>query len=101
MAFVSEQQETHSAENNKSIQFIAYVIWNHYRISLSSRMGISMVDLEEPESSGLIADRQWITFLKEREDLINIAIFGHNLVVTLKTGHLVWSFYGQDRTPAV
>ncbi|KAF9334855.1 hypothetical protein BGZ91_010698, partial [Linnemannia elongata] len=71
------------------------------RISLSSRMGISMVDLEEPESSGLIADRQWITFLKEREDLIDIAIFGHNLVVTLKTGHLVWSFYGQGRTPAV
>ncbi|KAF9272687.1 hypothetical protein BGZ88_004499 [Linnemannia elongata] len=55
---IPKQQETHSAENNKPIQFIAYVIWNHYRIGLSSRMGISMVDLEEPESSGLIADRQ-------------------------------------------
>ncbi|KAF9543782.1 hypothetical protein EC957_000477 [Mortierella hygrophila] len=97
---IPEQQMTHSAENNKPIQFIAYVIWNHYRIGLSSRMGICMVDLEEPES-GLVADRQWITFLKDREDLIDIAIFGHNLVVTLKTGHLVWSFYGQDVAPFV
>ncbi|KAG0072530.1 hypothetical protein BGZ89_005398 [Linnemannia elongata] len=98
---IPEQQKTHSAENNKPIQFIAYVIWNHYRIGLSSRMGICMVDLEEPESSGVVADQQWITFLKDREDLIDIAIFGHNLVVTLKTGHLVWSFYGQDTTPFV
>ncbi|KAF9340867.1 hypothetical protein BGZ91_012139 [Linnemannia elongata] len=60
-----------------------------------------MVELEEPESSGVVADQQWITFLKDREDLIDIAIFGHNLVVTLKTGHLVWSFYGQDTTPFV
>ncbi|KAG0059738.1 hypothetical protein BGZ90_004345 [Linnemannia elongata] len=98
---IPEQQVTHSAENNNPIQFLAYVIWNHYRIGLSSRMGISMVDLEEPESSGLIADRQWITFWKEREDLIDIAVFGHNLIITLKTGHLVWSFYGQDKTPFV
>ncbi|KAF9125777.1 hypothetical protein BGX30_000313 [Mortierella sp. GBA39] len=97
---IPEQQMTHSAENNKPIQFIAYVIWNHYRIGLSTQKGICMVDLEEPESD-LVADRQWITFLKDREDLINIAIFGHNLIVTLKSGHLVWSFYGQDRTPFV
>ncbi|KAF9153545.1 hypothetical protein BG015_003181 [Linnemannia schmuckeri] len=95
-----EQQKTHPDENGRPIQFIAYVVWNHYRIGLSSRMGICMMDLEEPES-GLVADRQWITFLKDREDLIDIAIFGHNLVVTLKTGHLVWSFYGQDKTPFV
>ncbi|KAG0074139.1 hypothetical protein BGZ90_011001, partial [Linnemannia elongata] len=50
--------------------------------------------------SGLVS-RQWITFLKDREDLIDFEIFGHNLIVTLKTGHLVWSFYGKDRTPFV
>ncbi|KAF9544531.1 hypothetical protein EC957_011927 [Mortierella hygrophila] len=97
---IPEQQKTHEAENNKPIQFISYIIWNHYKIGLSSRMGICMVDMEEPES-GLVADRQWITFLKDREDMIDIATFGHNLIVILKTGHLVWSFYGQDRTPFV
>ncbi|KAH7049576.1 hypothetical protein BKA57DRAFT_528816 [Linnemannia elongata] len=97
---IPEQHETHSAENNKPIQFLAYVIWNHYRISLSSRLGTSMVDLEEPQPSGLVS-RQWITFLKDREDLIDIATFGHNLIITLTTGHLVWSFYGQDRTSFV
>ncbi|OAQ27478.1 hypothetical protein K457DRAFT_21358 [Linnemannia elongata AG-77] len=97
---IPEQQETHSAENNKPIQFLAYVIWNHYRISFSSRLGISMVDLEEPQPSGLV-NRQWITFLKDREDLIDFEIFGHNLIITLKTGHLVWSFYGKDRTSFV
>ncbi|KAF9126046.1 hypothetical protein BGW39_006964 [Mortierella sp. 14UC] len=99
-----EQEKTHAEEHGRPIQFIAYVVWNHYRIGLSSRMGICMMDLEEPESkpeSGRSADKQWITFLKEREDLIDIAIFGHNLVVTLKTGHLVWSFYGQEKTPFV
>ncbi|KAK3814865.1 MAG: hypothetical protein JOS17DRAFT_423293 [Linnemannia elongata] len=97
---IPEQQKTHSAENNKPIQFIAYLVWNHYRIGVSSQMGIFMIDLEEPES-GLVADRQWITFLREREDLIDIKTFGNNLIVTLKTGHLVWSFYGRDRTPIV
>ncbi|OAQ22723.1 hypothetical protein K457DRAFT_25755 [Linnemannia elongata AG-77] len=98
---IPNQQETHSAENDKPIQFLAYVIWNHYRISLSSRLGISMVDMEEPQSSGLVVDRHWITFLKDCEDPIAIATFGHNLIITLKTGHLVWSFYGQDKTPFV
>jgi hypothetical protein len=96
---IPEQEKTHAEEHNRPIQFIAYVVWNHYRIGLSSRMGICMMDLEEPESGGI--DQQWITFLKNREDLIDIAIFGHNLVVTLKTGHLVWSFYGHDKTPLV
>ncbi|KAK3831510.1 MAG: hypothetical protein J3R72DRAFT_455034 [Linnemannia gamsii] len=99
-ACLPDQEKTHAEEHGRPIQFIAYVVWNHYRIGLSSRMGICMMDLEEPESDHL-ADQQWITFLKEREDLIDIAIFGHNLVVTLKTGHLVWSFYGQDKTPFV
>ncbi|KAF9100799.1 hypothetical protein BGX29_006247 [Mortierella sp. GBA35] len=95
-----EQQKTHAEEDGQPIQFIAYVVWNHYRIGLSSHMGICMMDLEEPESEGA-GDRQWITFLKDREDLIDIAIFGHNLVVTLKHGHLVWSFYGQEKIPFV
>ncbi|KAK3835432.1 MAG: hypothetical protein JOS17DRAFT_814992 [Linnemannia elongata] len=94
---ILEQQKTYPAENNKPIQFIAYVIWNHYRIGLSSRMRICMVDLEEFES-GLVADRQWITFLKDREDLMESDTFSHNVMATLKTGHLVWSFFGQTRT---
>ncbi|KAG0277042.1 hypothetical protein BGZ95_006637 [Linnemannia exigua] len=94
-----EQEETHAEEHGRPIQFIAYVVWNHYRIGMSSQMGICMMDLEEPESKS--ADKQWITFLKEREDLIDTAIFGHNLVVTLKTEHLVWSFYGQEKAPFI
>ncbi|KAF9905220.1 hypothetical protein EC991_001923 [Linnemannia zychae] len=99
-ACLPEQETMHAGEHGRPIQFIAYVVWNHYRIGLSSRMGICMMDLGEPESESQIG-RQWITFLEEREDLIDIAIFGHNLVVTLKTGHLVWSFYGQEKAPFV
>ncbi|KAF9151239.1 hypothetical protein BG015_006928 [Linnemannia schmuckeri] len=79
-----------SSNATNATKFIAYVVWNHYKIGLSSRMGICMMNLEEPEF-GLVADRQWITSLKDREDLINIAIFGRNLVVTLNTGHFVRS----------
>ncbi|KAF9122056.1 hypothetical protein BGX30_002236 [Mortierella sp. GBA39] len=98
-ACLPEQERMHPEEHGRPIQLIAYALWNHYRISMSSRMGLCMVDLEEPESKS--ADKQWITFLKEREDLIDIAIFGHNLLMTLKTGHLVWSFYGQEKTSFV
>ncbi|KAK3839006.1 MAG: hypothetical protein J3R72DRAFT_492678 [Linnemannia gamsii] len=84
-----EQEKTHAEEHGRSIQFLAYILWSRFRISMSSRMGTCMMDLEEPESKS--ADKRWITFLKEKEDLIDIAIFGHDLVITLKTGHLVWS----------
>ncbi|KAF9932142.1 hypothetical protein FBU30_008829 [Linnemannia zychae] len=93
-----DQEELHPDMKDQSIQFIAYVVWNHYRIALSTRMGICMMDIEEPKSD---IGRQWITFLPERQDLIDIAIFGHNLIVTLKTGHQVWSFYGPANKPFI
>ncbi|OAQ22201.1 hypothetical protein K457DRAFT_26292 [Linnemannia elongata AG-77] len=31
-------------------------------------------------------------------DLLDLTIFGNNLIVTLTTGHLVWSFYGRTKS---
>jgi len=66
----------HYAENYR---FVAYVVWNHYRVDFSSRMGIYMMDLEETE----------------------FGAEGHSLVVTSWTGYFVWSFYGQEKQPYV
>ncbi|KAF9188229.1 hypothetical protein BGZ50_001468 [Haplosporangium sp. Z 11] len=101
-----EQLPTHAEEDGKPLSFIAYLIWNHYRIGLSTTSGISMTDLEEGEvnatqgqGSETVKDWQWVTFLdnKEEDPLVDIATFGDNLVITRRHGHLVWPLHGRKR----
>ncbi|KAG0325908.1 hypothetical protein BGZ99_010435 [Dissophora globulifera] len=64
-----EQRETHSVEHKQPLKFIAYVIWNHYRIGLTTQMGLAIFDMEDGGrlgGTGLDTDHkdwQWVTFL--------------------------------------
>ncbi|KAF9381369.1 hypothetical protein BGX21_002117 [Mortierella sp. AD011] len=97
---LEEQRETHKEEDGKPLQFIAYVIWNHFRIVLTSRLGLSIYDMEElGEAKGKAShskDRQWVTFLEDTEEnpLVDIATVGDNLVITRRFGQMIWPFYG-------
>ncbi|KAF9940598.1 hypothetical protein BGZ67_007236 [Mortierella alpina] len=113
-----EQLEENREEDMKPLSFIAYLIWGHYRISLTSRLGILIMDLEDrvrsrsdwevataAEAEGEAAaedgskkDWQWVTFLDKNDDdpLVDIATFGDNLVITRRHGHLVWPLHGRS-----
>ncbi|KAI1315293.1 hypothetical protein EDD11_001025 [Mortierella claussenii] len=88
-----EQKEAYATEDGEPVLFIAYVIWNHFRIGLTSKMGISILDMEAGAEE---KDRQWVVFLEDTEDnpLMDIATVADNLVITRRHSHLVWSFFG-------
>ncbi|ORZ28210.1 hypothetical protein BCR41DRAFT_391678 [Lobosporangium transversale] len=95
-----EQLEANKAEEGKPIIFIAYVVWNHFRIALTSQMGLTIFDMEElgtkePDETRPV-DRQWVTYLDDTKNnpLVDIATVGDNLVITRRHSHMVWSFYG-------
>ncbi|GJJ78373.1 hypothetical protein EMPS_10732 [Entomortierella parvispora] len=84
------------------LRFNAYVVWNRYRISLTADRGLVMVDLEKKSSkerndasSKGEQDSEWVTYLENSlgKTLVDIATVNNSLIVTLKDGHLVWSFY--------
>ncbi|KAF9347347.1 hypothetical protein BGX26_001159 [Mortierella sp. AD094] len=103
---LEEQRKSHKEEDGKPLQFIAYVIWNHFRIVLTSRLGLSIYDMEElgkkkdktSRSRNInLKDRQWVTFLEDTEEnpLVDIATVGDNLVITRRFGQMIWPFYGR------
>ncbi|CAO3574534.1 unnamed protein product [Mortierella alpina] len=117
-----EQLEENREEDLKPLSFIAYLIWGHYRISLTSRLGILIMDLEdrarsrsEWDAAPVAAvedeaaaedvsknDWQWVTFLEKKDDdpLVDIATFGDNLVITRRHGHMVWPLHGRGSLKA-
>ncbi|KAF9216693.1 hypothetical protein BGZ59_008519 [Podila verticillata] len=74
--------------------FIAFVIWNRYMIGLTSRLGVTMMAMEEGQSSDGV-DRQWLSCLEDSENnpLVDVATVGDCLVITRRHSHLVWFFY--------
>ncbi|KAF9364299.1 hypothetical protein BGX34_001958 [Mortierella sp. NVP85] len=69
-----EQLAAYGDEDGKPVHTIAYVVWNHYRIGLTTRLGLTIHDIErtgKDDSSGI--DQQWITFMdndpSEEEDI--------------------------------
>ncbi|KAF9336073.1 hypothetical protein BG006_009767 [Podila minutissima] len=83
-----------NGQNPEPLLFIAFVIWNRYMIGLTSRLGVTMLAMEEgPSSSGV--DRQWASFLEDSENnpLVDVATVGESLVITRRHGHLIWFFY--------
>ncbi|KAK3820292.1 MAG: hypothetical protein J3Q66DRAFT_336756 [Benniella sp.] len=102
-----EQLATYGDEDGKPVHTIAYVVWNHYRIGLTTRLGLTIHDIErtgKDDSSGI--DQQWITFMdndpsEEEEDiqdnpLVDIAIVGDNLLITRRHGHMVVPLHGRS-----
>lgn len=92
------QSDHYIDQNYKPIQIISFVTWKNYILALSSSLGIFMLDVIQPSSQTPFTT-QWISFLPKRSDLMDFAIFGNNLILTLPTGHLVWSFYGKTKSP--
>jgi len=90
--------------NSAPLRFNAYVVWNRYRISLTADRGLVMVDLEKKGSKERNAteDSEWVTYLENSlgKVLVDIATVNNSLVVTLKDGHLVWSFFPARTIPA-
>ncbi|KAF9390831.1 hypothetical protein CPB97_008348 [Podila verticillata] len=74
--------------------FIAFVIWNRYMIGLTSRLGVTMLAMEEGQSRDGV-DRQWVSCLEDSENnpLVDVATVGDCLVITRRHSHLVWFFY--------
>jgi hypothetical protein len=99
-----EQLAAYGDEDGKPVHTIAYVVWNHYRIGLTTRLGLTIHDIErtgKDDSSGI--DQQWITFMDNdpSEDiqdnpLVDIAIVGDNLLITRRHGHMVVPLHGRS-----
>lgn len=79
---------------------IAYVVWNHYRIGLTTKLGLTIYDMERAgkDEPGHAIDQQWVTYLDNAVDdpLVDIAIVGDNLVITRRHGHMVVPLYGRS-----
>ncbi|KAF9317467.1 hypothetical protein BG003_000729 [Podila horticola] len=87
----------------KHLLFIAYLVWEHYRIALTSQYGLCLVDMDQ-ETVGdykgedlardmtLTQNKQLVTFLEDSasDPLVDIATVGNALFITRKFSHMVW-----------
>ncbi|KAG0365794.1 hypothetical protein BGZ54_006195 [Gamsiella multidivaricata] len=110
----SASQETRR-HADKPLSFIAYLTWNHYRITLTSQHGLCIFDMDrevqdETMSGGSeISDTgttmeleerqqkqipQWVTMIDDAEDdpLVDIATMGDCLMLTRKYSHMIFPF---------
>ncbi|KAF9921281.1 hypothetical protein BGZ65_010484, partial [Modicella reniformis] len=97
---VSLSRDANIDEDGKALHIIAYVVWNHLRIGLTTRLGLTIYDMEsagkdDPNNNDM--DEQWITFLDnaDTDPLVDIAIVGDNLIITRRHGHMVVPLYGR------
>ncbi|KAG0036931.1 hypothetical protein BGZ82_003452 [Podila clonocystis] len=88
---------------DKHLLFIAYLVWEHYRIALTSQYGLCLVDMDQ-ETVGdykgedlardmtLTLNKQLVTFLEDSagDPLVDIATVGNALFITRKFSHMVW-----------
>ncbi|KAG0340521.1 hypothetical protein BG004_006368 [Podila humilis] len=90
----------------KALLFIAYLIWDHYRIALTSDYGLCLIDMDK-EFTGDIASPhyEWVTFLEDSKDepnpMVDIAIIDDSLFITRKYSHDIWPFRSVLRTARV
>ncbi|KAG0092482.1 hypothetical protein BGZ93_008299 [Podila epicladia] len=93
----------HPSRPDKYLLFIAYLVWEHYRIALTSQYGLCLVDMDK-ETVGdykgedlargmtLTQNKQLVTFLEGAADdpLVDIATVGNALFLTRKFSFMVW-----------
>ncbi|KAF8951555.1 hypothetical protein CPC16_004435 [Podila verticillata] len=88
---------------DKHLLFIAYLVWEHYRISLTSQYGLCLVDMDQETTGDYLGDelqkkmtltqnKQLVTFLDDAasDPLVDIATVGNALFITRKFSHMVW-----------
>lgn len=80
---------------DKSLLFIAYLIWDHYRIALTSQYGLCLIDMDKEYMGDVEGTHQeWVTILPKSEDdpLVDIATIDDCLFITRKFSHEIWPF---------
>ncbi|KAF9429250.1 hypothetical protein BGZ76_001596 [Entomortierella beljakovae] len=89
----------------QALTFIAYLIWDHYRIAITSQYGITIFDMDKEKSEDILSlssncssqdkrQPQRVTMIKggDVDPLIDIATVGSYLFITRKYSHMVWEF---------
>ncbi|KAG0333987.1 hypothetical protein BG000_008742 [Podila horticola] len=80
---------------DKSLLFIAYLIWDHYRIALTSQYGLCLIDMDKEHMGDVEGSHQeWVTILSNSKDdpLVDIATIDDCLFITRKFSHEIWPF---------
>ncbi|KAG0199881.1 hypothetical protein BGX33_011349 [Mortierella sp. NVP41] len=82
--------------------FIAFLIWDHYRIALTSKFGLCLFDMNgEMPVDILTTDPafrsrlpMWVTDLEDatQNPLLDIATAGDYLILTRRYSHILWPF---------
>ncbi|KAG0241364.1 hypothetical protein BGX31_001204 [Mortierella sp. GBA43] len=111
----SQQDPAPEESRDKHLMFIAYLIWDHYRIALTSQYGLCLFDMDQelpgdiletepPPGDGppeVVTEQvprspQWVTMIEDSNDdpLIDIATVGDCLFLTRKYSHMIWPFRG-------
>ncbi|OAQ36724.1 hypothetical protein K457DRAFT_131905 [Linnemannia elongata AG-77] len=115
---VSPTTTTTTITNNKSVTdtddtpmqqsevhpllFIAFLIWDHYRIALTSKFGLCVFDMNKEMPEDILSTDpgfqsrlpHWVTGLDNasQNPLLDIATAGDYLILTRRYSHVLWPF---------
>ncbi|KAF8948206.1 hypothetical protein BGZ47_006006 [Haplosporangium gracile] len=91
-----QQSEAHP------LLFIAFLIWDHYRIALTSKFGLCLFDMNKEMPQDILASDpgfesrlpHWVTSLDNasQNPLLDIATAGDYLILTRRYSHVLWPF---------
>lgn len=91
-----QQSETHP------LLFIAFLIWDHYRVTLTSKFGLCLFDMNKEMPEDILATDpsfssrlpHWVTDLHNasKNPLLDIATAGDYLILTRRYSHVLWPF---------
>ncbi|KAF9550719.1 hypothetical protein EC957_012036 [Mortierella hygrophila] len=91
-----QQSEAHP------LLFIAFLIWDHYRIALTSKFGLCLFDMNKEMPEDILPTDHgfhsrlphWVTDLDNasQNPLLDIATSGDYLILTRRYSHVLWPF---------
>ncbi|KAF9125760.1 hypothetical protein BGX30_000314 [Mortierella sp. GBA39] len=91
-----QQSEAHP------LLFIAFLIWDHYRIALTSKFGLCLFDMNKEMPEDILSTDpgfhsrlpHWVTDLDNasQNPLLDIATSGDYLILTRRYSHVLWPF---------
>ncbi len=79
--------------------FVAFLVWDHFRISLTLKFGLCIVDMDKEIEGDVLEDgiespSQYVTVLDNADEdgLVDIATLGDSLLITRRFSHVIWPF---------
>ena len=88
-----------AAGEEYDLLFVAYLVWDHFRISLTSRFGLCIVDMDKEVEGDVQEDDikrppQYVTVLDNAAEygLVDISTLGDSLLITRRFSHVIWPF---------